>query len=277
MKIRFYLINLDGSDERLTQASEALAAEQVAFERVSAYDGRGIDPTSIADYNEAAALAYMGRTLKGGELGCYFSHLDCARRFLASDADFGVVLEDDMLPAPDLMAKTSGFLTWLTENPSAGWYLINIGALKRKIFTPLHRIDGHELARAHYFPMTTTGIIWSRAGAEAFVAQALPVYAPVDNFFRHWLTGNDKGLSVYPPLVAASGMESDIDGAVVKRKTQGRSMWYRVLKQRRLWADKFKAWQHKVMPPNYSRITQNETRQQKSRERSEVPRDRQYK
>ena len=229
------------------QASAVLSEQSIAFERISAFDGRGIEPTSIADYDEIAALSYMGRTLKGGELGCYFSHLDCARRFLASDADYVVVLEDDMLPTDDLANKVTALLTWLAASEGLVWYLINIGALKRKIYTPLYQVDEHELARAHYFPMTTTGIIWSRAGAQAFIERALPIYAPVDNFFRHWLTDNDRGLSVYPPLVAASGMDSDIDGVTAKRKAQARSQWYGLLKQRRLWIDKWKAWQHKMM------------------------------
>ena len=108
MEIKYYLINLDGSDERLAQASAVLSEQSIAFERISAFDGRGIEPTSIADYDEIAALSYMGRTLKGGELGCYFSHLDCARRFLAFDADYVVVLEDDMLPTDDLANKVTG-------------------------------------------------------------------------------------------------------------------------------------------------------------------------
>lgn len=244
MKIKFYLINLDGSERRLAEASAALSAQDIAFERVSAYDGRAVDPGSIAAYDEAGALAYMGRQLKGGELGCYFSHLDCARRFLATDADYVMVLEDDMQPVADLQAKAEAMLYWL-QAQNLPWYLINIGALKRKIFTPLYRFDGHELSRAHYFPMTTTGVIWSRVGAQAFVDAGLPIYAPVDNFFRHWLTANDLGLSVYPPLVAASGAESDIDGSAAKRKKQGRSRHYRWIQQQRLWCDKFKAWRHK--------------------------------
>lgn len=41
MKVETYLINLDGSDERLERATQQLKDVDWAFERFSAYDGRG--------------------------------------------------------------------------------------------------------------------------------------------------------------------------------------------------------------------------------------------
>lgn len=247
MKLLTYLINLDGSDERLKRATDILHEQGVVFERVSAFDGRGVDVSNIQDYDENKALAYMGRTLKGGEIGCYFSHLNCAKKFLASDAEFVMVLEDDMQATEDLMIKVDETLDWL-ESGGIDWYLINIGALKRKIHTPLHKIQHHILSKAHYFPMTTTGVIWSRKGAQFFIDSALPVYAPIDNFFRDWLTDNNKGLSVYPPLVYSSeSFESDIDGGRGKRKSIGRTKYYGYAKQKRLWKDKVKALKNKYL------------------------------
>lgn len=246
MNIVTYLINLDDSTDRLATATQSLHAANMDFERVSAYDARQKNPLEIPGYDEQGALGYMGRKLKGGELGCYMSHLDCARRFLATDADYAVVLEDDMtIAASDAKKVILDALTWL-QTQRFEWYLINIGALKRKIFTPINSFDGHQLSRAHYFPMTTTGLVWSRAGAEAFIRSYNPIFAPVDNYFRYWLTDNNKGLSIYPPLVVPSGAESEIDGAATKRKTTGRSPMHGLLKQRRLWSDKIKAFRHKL-------------------------------
>ena len=81
MKLAVYLINLDGSDERLGTISAALAKHNIAFERVSAVDGRKFDVQSLDIYQEQEALSYMGRQLVGGEIGCYLSHLECAKRF----------------------------------------------------------------------------------------------------------------------------------------------------------------------------------------------------
>ncbi len=246
MNIVTYLINLDDSTDRLATATQSLRVAHMDFERVPAYDARQKNPLEIPGYDEQRALGYMGRKLKGGELGCYMSHLDCVRRFLTTDADYAVVLEDDMtIAASDAKQVIQDALAWL-QAQHFEWYLINIGALKRKIFTPINSFDGHQLSRAHYFPMTTTGLIWSRAGAEAFVRSYKPIFAPVDNYFRHWLTDNNKGLSIFPPIVVPSGAESEIDGTAAKRKTTGRSPLHGLLKQRRLWGDKIKALSHKL-------------------------------
>lgn len=242
-KIVFYLINLDGSNERLLSATTYLRSQNIEFERIAAYDGRKVEPTSHTEYNELRALNYMGRKLSGGEIGCYFSHINCVKTFLNSGADYAVILEDDMIPTEHLSVKINKILEKL-ENTN--WYLINIGALKRKIFTPLFSVNNHEISKAHYFPMTTTGIIWNRKGAQAFLEHAYPIYAPIDNFFRHWLTSNNMGLSIFPPLVWASEVQSDIDLSS-KRKYSDRTANYGFLKQKRLWHDKIVATKHKLL------------------------------
>ncbi len=245
--IIFYVINLDGSDERLANVTKTLGGQGIDFVRISAFDGRRAEPTSFSEYSENKALNYMGRKLTGGELGCYFSHLNCAKAFLASDAEFAVVLEDDMNPSADLANKINELIVGLQDKP---WHLINIGANKRKIFTPLFDIKGadqtHQVSHAHYFPMTTTGVVWNREGAQAFVEQGLPIYAPVDNFFRDWLTQSNLGMAVYPPLVVARDVASDIDSGA-KRKNNNRSSNYGLLKQKRLWKDKLIAMKHKML------------------------------
>ena len=246
MNITTYLINLDGSDQRLKQASEQLNRLNIPFTRVPAFDGRQLDLQSVPEYDQTHAIGYMGRILNGGELGCYFSHLDCARRFLATDAQYAIVLEDDMqlsANTSDVIAQT---LAWL-EQQKMDWYLLHIGANKRKIYTTLTTISDRELMRAHYFPMTTTGLVWSRQGAQAFINEHSTIFAPVDNYLRWWLTKNNKGLSIWPPLVTTTGAQSEIDGRTAKRKSGGRSKMYGITKQRRLWSDKFVALFHKYI------------------------------
>jgi glycosyl transferase family 25 len=247
MNIITYLINLDGSDERLNVASQQLNNAQIPFIRISAFDGRRLDPKTIKEYDEKKALSYMGRTLKGGELGCYFSHLKCAREFLTTNAKYAIVLEDDMqlTEGANTIPILNQTLAWLEEN-QIDWYLLHISATKRKIYTIIKSISNKEIIRSHYFPMTTTGLVWSRQGAEAFINQHQTIFAPVDNYFRWWLTRNNKGLSIWPPLVTTTGVQSDIDGSAVKRKIDGRSMMYGLRKQKRLWADKSIALLHKL-------------------------------
>lgn len=249
MKLPVYLINLDGSDERLREASAQLEAAGLAFQRVPAFDGRKLRIEEFPDYDAKAAISYMGRPLRGGEIGCYLSHLEAARQFLASDAPYGLVLEDDIEFRAGFVEGLEQVMGWLDRNP-VEWDVINIGANRHRIYTPLFRFeaDGQEydLTRGHYFPMMACSLIWSRRGAEAFVSQHRRITMPVDNYFRHWQTRVDRGLAVWPPLVATNGADSDIDaGSGKKRSAEGRHPLYGFIKQRRLMVDKWLAWRHK--------------------------------
>lgn len=237
-----YLINLDGSDDRLRSATAQLAAEGLAFERVPAFDGRALTRDQFPGYDHAAAMRYMGRPMRGGEIGCYLSHLDCARRFLATGAPVALVLEDDMKLLPGFAEALAQVLTH-ADRVRPGWEIVNLGAPGHKIFTPVHgfavRGRRHALTLAHYFPMTTTGLVWSRDGARAFVADHGRIFAPVDNYFRHRFTRRDTGLAVWPPIVTTTGAESEISpDRGPRRSAQGRHLLYGLIKQRRLLTDK---------------------------------------
>lgn len=245
-----YLINLDGSDGRLHAATEQLNGAGIRFERVAAFDGRNRDPSLIEGYDEAAAKGFTGRKLSGGELGCFFSHKDCARRFLDTDAKHGLVFEDDIRIVPQAKEMIDDILTWL-DVQEQNWDLINIGPAKLKITTELKKIDGGNhgltLVRAHYFPVRTSGLIWSRRGAETFLADPRPIFAPVDNYFRDWLTRSDTGLSVWPPIVTQDENEvSEITGSGGARKDLGRTKSYGWTKQKRMMAERLRAVRHKI-------------------------------
>lgn len=248
--VRVYLINLDGSDDRLRNATEQLAAEGLAFERVAAFDGRKISVDEFPGYDARAALRYLGRPMRGGEIGCYLSHLDCARRFLETSDNVCIVLEDDLSLTPGFAESVEQILDWLSAHP-VDWDLINLGAVRQKIYTRLHGFDverrSHVLTRAHYFPMLATGLIWSRAGAEAFVGRHTRIVTPVDIHFRYWQTRAGRGLSVIPPLLTASGVDSLIassDGP--KRSAGGRHPLYGLIRQYRMLTDKLIALRHRL-------------------------------
>ncbi|MCJ1901195.1 MULTISPECIES: glycosyltransferase family 25 protein [Paracoccus] len=248
MRLPAYLINLDGSDERLRSASRQLDEAGVPFERVPAFDGRALRVEEFPDYDPAGAMAYMGRPLRGGEIGCYLSHLDCARRFLDSGAEYGLVFEDDMQLQPGFAEGMRILMGWLDRH-DRDWDLINLGARQHKIYTPVMGFEvagrHHELTRAHYFPMTATALLWSRQGAETFVRTHRRITAGVDNHFRHWLTRNDRGLAVWPSLVTTTGVESQIEDGKGKRSAGGRHPLYGLIKQRRQIVNKLIAWRHK--------------------------------
>lgn len=246
MKVETYLINLDGSDERLTRATEQLQAVNWAFERFSAYDGRGKELSSFENYDDAQTQQKLGRRLLNSELGCYLSHYGCAEKFLKSDADYLVVLEDDMKITEDFKNSVDALLNYLDSHKELDWYLINLASKKKKLAKDIAKLGDATLWHAYYFPIRGLGLIWSRKGAEEFVALGKTMTMPVDIFFQSWLSKNGKGLGVWPPFVKPAGLDSDILGTVAsqgisRKQKENRDGTYGYKKQKRMWRDRMYA------------------------------------
>lgn len=237
-----YVINLEGSTQRLEDIAQNLGAAGIRFKRLSAFDGRKQVLSSFRDYDPEAARRYMGRELVGGEIGCYYSHLNAARKFLETGQSHCLVVEDDALPDRNLLKIVNETIAFLDGN-AAGWRIVNLGNHKTKIFRKRHQIHCGDrtftLCDAFYFPMTTAAILWSRKGASDFVESHTKIFAPVDNFFRHWITRVGGGFSFLPRPVSTTDAESDIAHAGKSSRSHNqRSFAYGIRKQRRLILDK---------------------------------------
>jgi glycosyl transferase family 25 len=253
MKALTYLINLDGSDARLDSATKQLNQINWPFERVAAYDGRGKDLSDFVDYDDNQTRKNLGRSLLSAEVGCYLSHYKCAEQFLQTDADFLVVLEDDMTLSDDFKTVVQETLDFLYTHPTLDWYLINLAAKKKKLARSIVNFYQHTLWHAYYFPIRGLGLIWSRQGAEAFIKHSKPISMPVDIFFQRWLSQNGKGLGVWPAVVSPMGLDSDILGTEasqkIKRKDkEGRDKSYNIKKHKRMLQDKATATKNLLFP-----------------------------
>lgn len=241
------LINLDGSDARLASATAALTAAGIPFRRLPAYDGRGKRPEDLPLYDAGQARRRFGRLLTGAEIGCFLSHLEGARRFLASDREFGLALEDDLaIAAPE----AGQLLTDLAEALHGAaartpWHLANLGRAAAELCTPLAPLaPGYTLVRAHLFPVTTTAILWTRAGATAFLQEARQIDMPVDQWLRCWATAAGTGLAVNAPIFATSGATSEIDATVSRSKSVRRGLRYAITRKLWLLRNRARARQH---------------------------------
>lgn len=243
------LINLDGSDARLTRATAALQAAGIPFRRLPAFDGRGKRPEDLPLYDPAAAMRSFGRKMTGGEIGCFLSHLEAARQFLQTGADYGLVLEDDLsIATPDAGPVLTGLLDALPEvSADKVWHVANLGRAAPEVSSHLGPVaPGHLLVRAHLFPVTTTAILWSREGAAAFVHDVQRIDMPVDQWLRCWASAADTGLAVNPALFGTSGAESEIDASASRSKSVRRGPRYAIARKLWLWRNTRLARRHQA-------------------------------
>lgn len=205
------LINLDSSDARLARSDTLLTAAGLEFQRVPAVDGRGRAATDWPCHDKARTQRFFGRPLRGGEVGCYLSHIACLEKFVQSRAEHLLVFEDDLNISPEGALHIRAALNWLAQQwDRFEWDVINLGRPVRKFATPIKSFGPFDLCAAHYFPLTTTSLAWSRPGAVAFLAQHDSVHAPIDDYLRWWCGRRGRGLAFRPSPVTVSGDTSTI-------------------------------------------------------------------
>lgn len=90
-----YLINLGRRPDRLANMDAALTALGLPYTRIEAADG-------------SALTLPAGQTMPAAAYGCYLSHIEAYRAFLATDAQHCVIMEDDVALSPRLPEALKG-------------------------------------------------------------------------------------------------------------------------------------------------------------------------
>lgn len=102
LSLATYLINMDDAADRLAAMRHKLDQAGLPFARIPGVDGRQIT-FPIPEFSERGYRLLHGRRTSPAEIGCYLSHVACARAFLDSGADLALILEDDVSFEPDFL------------------------------------------------------------------------------------------------------------------------------------------------------------------------------
>jgi glycosyl transferase family 25 len=182
---RTFLINLDRSTDRGKRMAFLLSHIGLYFERVSAIDGAKLQ-FPIDDFDERGYLLRHGRRPNPFEIGCFLSHVECARRLLASADDHALILEDDLNFDQDFVAVVNEALTRGDHWDIVRLSTVNIGKK--------HRV--RRLTERHYLAISLTrekgsgAYLINRRAAEWITQSLLPMHLPYDLAFdREYLVG----------------------------------------------------------------------------------------
>ena len=226
------VINLDRAPQRLAAMQSQCETLGIGLTRVIAMDGRDLAAealNSMPDVDTVAFKRNTARTVRGGDIGCYMSHLRATRQFLQSNAEFAVVMEDDAI----INADTVALVTALTA-PGAprDWDMVKLAAEHRLNAFNLRPVLRRYWLAVNYTRQTSAVIyVVNRRAAETFSRKLLPMAVPYDFAFdRGWALG--LRTRVISPLVAGYGLQpSQIETAATpKVKSRGlhrvtRVMW----------------------------------------------------
>ncbi len=211
-KLQVRVINLDRSPERLQSVSSDLDALRVGWERYKAVEPSLTNYLDHELYDARAARRLNGVDLNRGQLGCFLSHLGVLEAFLSSSDDFLLVLEDDVAPDRDSVQLLSGVLDYVRENPALEWHCLNLTETYGKRRGSVANVGSWCLYRAYCFPILTSGLLWSRAGAESFLNHVRDrgIFLPVDQQLRFHLAKTGMGLSLDRPAIRLAHWVSTI-------------------------------------------------------------------
>lgn len=187
--LQTWVINLDRAPDRLARISAQLQGLKLPFERLAAVDARAFTPEQRALLDEPAYRRHHGMRPVGGELGCYLSHVAVMRAFLASDATYALVLEDDVLLHDSLPAVLQG----LMQHPTR-WDMVKLSAVHRGTPQPFLEVaPGHALAVMLSRCTGSSAYLINRAAAQAYLREGdglLPMQLPYDHVFdQGWRFG----------------------------------------------------------------------------------------
>lgn len=174
-----WVINLDRSPQRLARVSEQLQRLGLPWTRMPAVDARALSDEQRAALDEAGFRRKHGMPPLAGELGCYLSHVETMRRFLATEDRFAVVLEDDVLLRDSLPAVLEGLVRQADR-----WDMVKLSAVHRGTPVPyLEVAPGHQLAVMLSQCTGSSAYIINRKAAQAYLQGLLPMSLPYDHVF----------------------------------------------------------------------------------------------
>jgi glycosyl transferase family 25 len=192
------VINLDRATERRARITDQLLHLGLPWTRLPAVDARQLSDAQRAVLDIPAYHRKHGMTPLPGELGCYLSHVEAMRTFLASQARYALILEDDVISGPQLPAV----LQALTE-VSQRWDMVKLSAVHSGTPVPVVRLtDTHTLSVMLSRCAGSSAYLINRRAAEVYVAGLLPMSLPYDHVFdQGWRWGLKVRLVSPPPCL----------------------------------------------------------------------------
>jgi glycosyl transferase family 25 len=223
-----FLINLDRAGDRLLAMQHKLRDMGFRFERVPAVDGAAME-FPIPDFNEFAFRFKHGRWRNAAEVGCYLSHIECARRLLATNSEFALVLEDDLAFPDDFRELLDAAL-----KQNERWDILRLSTVSRgRKFNFSRLTETRSLGVALTREKGSGAYIINRRAASWFVGELLPMQLPFDLAFDLEFFAGLMSAFVSPiPVNQQLGLPSQIQGARRRRFHRSRGHYFTVLPYR---------------------------------------------
>lgn len=170
-----WLINLERAEGRREEMQRRMTALGLPYRLFPAIDGAA-NWSSLQDTVDMQAFRrHTGREVLKGEIGASHSHLAVWRELVASDAEVGLVLEDDVVFHEDFLPALQAALGVRNH-----WDFLKLNRIRAKLPICQGRI-GRWRMNAYLGPATGLGAYLIRRDLAARLVPAfLPIRRPID-------------------------------------------------------------------------------------------------
>lgn len=196
-RLQVYLINLDRAAERRQRMESRLTALNLPFQRITAIDGATLE-FPHPDFSARSYRYLHGRKVIPAEVGCYLSHVECARKLLAGDASHALILEDDLAFPADFHSILDQALAHADD-----WDILRLSSMSKGPKFGYRRLAcGRDLAVALTREKGAGAYIINRKAAKWICRKLMPMRLAYDIAFDLEYLGGLKACFIDPVPVS---------------------------------------------------------------------------
>jgi len=201
--IPVFVISLVGSDDRRQRITSIFDNLGMEFEFFDAVDGRQFDVMQQPIYDAKKRLAFYGKHMTGGEIGCLLSHKALYQKIVNEGIEKALIFEDDVLLRPGFKAVLDQILDQGLDAPYDMIRFLSSPKLERLRLSPIHYIDKeHYLTRHTGMPGGAHASLVRHSGAKKMLDHLSKSAFPIDTLMgRSWQTGMN-WVTVRPGIAA---------------------------------------------------------------------------
>lgn len=223
-----YIINLKRATQRWTRMTQRLSTSAYyRIHRIPGVEGTDLDLQHVA-LDSATTRRYFGQDLGKGSIGCYLSHVNAWEALIASNAPYGLILEDDAyFDAQDMMEVIHSLMALPQENCRTIWDICSFQLNHRGFPIPVARLLNGLTLSTYLACITGAGAyLLTQHGAQRLRQCAFPIQWPVDHYYTktHCLKLRFVGVQPRiakqeegPSFIEAAGRERFKDISMFKR------------------------------------------------------------
>lgn len=218
-KINIYYINMDSAVARREAAEQQALSHGLDIQRVPAVIGRELTESDLVGFDAQKRRKEYHFDMTMGEHACTMSHLKALRRFLESDADMGVVLEDDFVLHP----RFKEGLRWAVEH-TEGWQVMKLFTEDGKLYpTQVESADGNwRLVFPKKILWVAVGYLYTREGARRVLEGFRRYWVPFDVQLAEVMLRTDITVcGITPSLATTSDPQSQTSSIDASSKESG--------------------------------------------------------